>query len=732
MAERTPQRAGRVSSLETGLAGVVRNLSPRGTIAQPGQTHWPKLAVTDYAPGTSDYPAEGSTPNTYWIKFVDATFDDSVAGMITRTVNGRQAEARALVQNIAETYIPRETLVEVWPQNGRFWTFYAGGGSPQPQLQFRNVDATTAPTWGVMQIVGVSRPRRFYNVVNGDSFATTADTLAHGLPPASQMLVGFPIGIPSTPTLKRNAIYWVKAVSTNTVSFHFSEADAIAGTSPVAFSSNRTLWLADPDDASVLLVRRPADTQWYDPTNSTTATDHTDYLGPQIYQYAVNIGDPVASGGSGVCRWFNDDRGTPTRVLWDPADYSHATAIKHPSQGDEIGPLPGSWVAKRKGLGFIVTGAQMWSDPGDEATCTVEVVPNQPNIKNVCARSERLPAMGQDYSRPLYGGNPARLVNVQTLHQNGTGGMRSLVAQAHQNNTPIGISGIPIILHEGDGQPDTDNFLGAPCHFSLARSSPVRARMCAASFSFSPLIFTPWGELPGVGASDIAKFRVMYPGLPGYVLVGVDSNVDSDGFHYGYFIADDFFRPLIARAYSRSVVGAEDYVIAHPVGFHGVVYDGGTTDYPDIRLKIYGRFPLSGLNGDVAPRINIQSGQEFLYTKFNYNQSFASAGSGQISGGYIVHSPECFDAPLGTIRPWFTAPAPPGWAICDGSAATPDMRGRYLVGADGSHGVNATGGNLTHTHTGSGSSGAGGTTRVIDAANHEPPWRGVNWIKRVN
>lgn len=43
---------------------------------------------------------------------------------------------------------------------------------------------------------------------------------------------------------------------------------------------------------------------------------------------------------------------------------------------------------------------------------------------------------------------------------------------------------------------------------------------------------------------------------------------------------------------------------------------------------------------------------------------------------------------------------PSGWYLCNGSNGTPDLRGRFVIGAGGSYSVNATGGSSTHNHNG--------------------------------
>ncbi len=54
----------------------------------------------------------------------------------------------------------------------------------------------------------------------------------------------------------------------------------------------------------------------------------------------------------------------------------------------------------------------------------------------------------------------------------------------------------------------------------------------------------------------------------------------------------------------------------------------------------------------------------------------------------------------GMIMLWTGAAedCPPGWAICDGTGGTPDLRDRFLFGAGGSKGVLSLGGTTTHYH----------------------------------
>lgn len=77
--------------------------------------------------------------------------------------------------------------------------------------------------------------------------------------------------------------------------------------------------------------------------------------------------------------------------------------------------------------------------------------------------------------------------------------------------------------------------------------------------------------------------------------------------------------------------------------------------------------------------------------------------------------------PKGTIVMWSGTTAPTGWAICDGTNGTPDLRNRFVVGAGTSYTAGSTGGNSSvtlttanlppHTH--------GGTTDSSGLHNHE-------------
>ena len=83
--------------------------------------------------------------------------------------------------------------------------------------------------------------------------------------------------------------------------------------------------------------------------------------------------------------------------------------------------------------------------------------------------------------------------------------------------------------------------------------------------------------------------------------------------------------------------------------------------------------------------------------------------------------------PPGLISLWSgsVASIPSGWAICDGTNGTPNLRDRFVVGAGSTYAVDATGGSanaiaVSHTHTFS------ATTSTVGDHQHVGPTSGGN------
>ena len=66
--------------------------------------------------------------------------------------------------------------------------------------------------------------------------------------------------------------------------------------------------------------------------------------------------------------------------------------------------------------------------------------------------------------------------------------------------------------------------------------------------------------------------------------------------------------------------------------------------------------------------------------------------------------------PIGGIIMWSGASVPTGWALCDGTSGTPDLRDRFVIGSGGAYSIGDTGGADNHDH-----GGTTGATQLTDA-----------------
>ncbi len=96
---------------------------------------------------------------------------------------------------------------------------------------------------------------------------------------------------------------------------------------------------------------------------------------------------------------------------------------------------------------------------------------------------------------------------------------------------------------------------------------------------------------------------------------------------------------------------------------NGLIVEGKVgvgTDNPNLDLEVHGD---AGFTGAI------------WVSQINYNSS---------SQSQLV--------PQGLIAMWSGSSIPPGWALCDGTQGTPDLRARFIVGAGGGYNVNDVGG----------------------------------------
>lgn len=116
--------------------------------------------------------------------------------------------------------------------------------------------------------------------------------------------------------------------------------------------------------------------------------------------------------------------------------------------------------------------------------------------------------------------------------------------------------------------------------------------------------------------------------------------------------------------------------------------------------------PLRGVSGDASNQIAVPT-----------DGSRVTAGGDPILTDGDDLFEENFVFPAGMIMAWFGSllNIPSGWAVCDGTNGTPDLRGRMILGVDGSHAFDSNGG----AETASGdTSAAGGHTPTGEAAGH--------------
>ena len=145
--------------------------------------------------------------------------------------------------------------------------------------------------------------------------------------------------------------------------------------------------------------------------------------------------------------------------------------------------------------------------------------------------------------------------------------------------------------------------------------------------------------------------------------------------------------------------------------------------------------------------------------------ALASAGAGSVSqivagtgvsvspsgGTGVVTISATAEFVSGMIVAFNSAVAPTGWAICDGTSGTPDLRDRFILGASATYPITTLGGNSSatltlsnlpdHVHgsaglsTSSGSSNTGGLS-FANAANTSgitsPGWTGPQSFSVLN
>ncbi len=141
----------------------------------------------------------------------------------------------------------------------------------------------------------------------------------------------------------------------------------------------------------------------------------------------------------------------------------------------------------------------------------------------------------------------------------------------------------------------------------------------------------------------------------------------------------------------------------------GAVFNGDAR-WLDIRVGAAG----GGLMNDLAPRQPLTAAPYALFA-LGGNEGppgpVGPAGAEGPQGPVGPAGPLGAGVEAGVIVMWSgsSATIPSGWALCDGTNGTPDLRDRFVVGAESSYEVGATGGASSHSFVGNGGFHAAGS-----------------------
>jgi hypothetical protein len=109
----------------------------------------------------------------------------------------------------------------------------------------------------------------------------------------------------------------------------------------------------------------------------------------------------------------------------------------------------------------------------------------------------------------------------------------------------------------------------------------------------------------------------------------------------------------------------------------------------------------------------------------------AHAAASQTSAPHTNQQSPASTVPAGTIIAWYAKnkPVPQGWAICNGTNGTPDLRNRFLMGTGDPANIGKTGGASQHHHSVT-TTFPGGDWKGSDWHWGETPWvNGPNPVK---
>lgn len=419
-------------------------------------------------------------------------------------------------------------------------------------------------------------------------------------------------------------------------------------------------------------------------------------------RYEVNGSQPVVGGEAGKAQL-----GEVVELLYD----SSAT----PTPGTIWGPKSGEWEAYEGRPGFRCIGIA-------DASKKIMLAIRDTTTDFVSCRLSPAAAVGKGECY-LNGGVTAtlsksraedELFNVET-------------PKAQSDKWP------PLIaLHDSDSG---DDFAG-----SWGNESVIALVSMVGSSGTNVLRQAIVGPIPpGSTSNTTSTSKKLYRGLPGFRVM--QGHAQGDGEKVIVLRDTEAIGWAKVTAKWAAATSNSPYtysVIARALTDRAAteVYDGSHANLPLIELEIGIPTPATTFYGDP----NIQVDQIIPY-KID-NGQLTNARTGCVAVG------DHMDDKVGSIKMFNSASSlPPGWALCDGTNGTVDLRSRFIVGYDprtgGSipaygdanyQGSGNTGGALTHTHTvvGTGTIDVTNGAKTIDASDHRPPYKVVVFIQRIS
>lgn len=171
-----------------------------------------------------------------------------------------------------------------------------------------------------------------------------------------------------------------------------------------------------------------------------------------------------------------------------------------------------------------------------------------------------------------------------------------------------------------------------------------------------------------------------------------------------------------ANALAQANLALDTAATEEKVSAAGDTMTGYLTLHADPSLPLHASTKAYTDNAITAATANFLPASD-VYTRAHIDQTFLPKSAPVVTGGPLTLAQDAtadmhattlqqviallssFLTP-GFIVMWAGTPesVPEGWAICDGTNGTPDLRGRFPIGAGSSYAVGSEGGSLTHNH----------------------------------